>query len=455
MRHRTINLDPSNPSHRYLNFFSMILPSNDGFFGNDDPMTIQVFDENGNFIGGEWAVMGNQIYDAGTEINDEIAANVPVLGQAAPNTGTTENGVIAKHPGFIPGGPIQTAFANTVFDSAEYGVFYVKIERIPEDHTTVEFRIQSYAPEQGTLLTPFWLGLHDGSFDLFNPGEAVSPIIERVAEDGDPETLIEAFIANTLDAWNGLLTGPQNPSGPPLFFPHQQNSLFVNIDANNPSHSYLSYLAMILPSNDAFVGNAEPMAHQVASYGSVIESDIWITGADVWDAGTEVNDEAPENVPVLGQAAPNTGTDENGVATQHPGFIAGGNVLSNFPNADFTSEDYKVAKISVIHRFNPWDGLPMNPEGLRDSPTFGIVDDGNYPWLHHRHHGSLFIPEGGNFEGFWLYNPQGDFGWFFTSADYYPQVYRLTDETWYRYQERTASPRLFENVSTGEVVEFE
>ncbi len=453
--YQQINLDATNPNQRYLSFFAMLLPSNDAFFANNDPMMIPIFDENGNFIGGEYAVMGNHVYDAGTEINDEVAANVPLLGQTVANSGTTENGVISNHSGFTPGGPIQAAFPNTLFDSADYGVFYLKIERIPEDHTTIELRVKNYAASQGTLLTPFWFGLHNGSFDLFNPDYAVSPIIERVAEDGNPAPLVEAFNSSTFDAWNGVLTGPQNPDGPPLFFPGQQNSLFINIDANNPSHSYLSYLAMILPSNDAFIGNAEPMAHQIADKGAVMESDIWITGAQVWDAGTEVNDETPSNVPVLGQQTPDTGTTEDGVATQHPGFNDGGAILSMFPNADFTKENYKVAKISVIHRFNPWEGIPLNPDGLRDSPTFGIVDDSGYPWLQHRHHGSLFIPEGGNMEGFWLYNSQGDFGWLFTSANYYPRVYRLEDNTWYQYQERTSNPRLFENMANGEIVEFE
>ena len=29
----------------------MIIPSNDGFFGNEDPLEFEVFDENGNFNG--------------------------------------------------------------------------------------------------------------------------------------------------------------------------------------------------------------------------------------------------------------------------------------------------------------------------------------------------------------------------------------------------------------------
>ena len=77
------------------------------------------------------------------------------------------------------------------------------------------------------------------------------------------------------------------------------------------------------------------------------------------DGGTEVNDELPFSTAFLGQAAPNTGTDENGVVTEHPGLIPGGPILSttdssalnglplNFTGADFTAPDYQVARFRV------------------------------------------------------------------------------------------------------------
>jgi hypothetical protein len=36
-----------------------------------------------------------------TEVNDEEAANVPLLGQETPNTGVDENGVVTSATGFI------------------------------------------------------------------------------------------------------------------------------------------------------------------------------------------------------------------------------------------------------------------------------------------------------------------------------------------------------------------
>ncbi len=100
----TFFADPSDPLTQYLSYASMVIPSNDAFIGNDDPLQLDLFDENGSLIRrvGESAfiVSGDDVYDAGTEVNDEIPENTAALAQAAPNTGVTENGVIRQHEGF-------------------------------------------------------------------------------------------------------------------------------------------------------------------------------------------------------------------------------------------------------------------------------------------------------------------------------------------------------------------
>ncbi|MEZ5162592.1 MAG: hypothetical protein R2688_02360 [Fimbriimonadaceae bacterium] len=69
----------------------------------------------------------------------------------------------------------------------------------------------------------------------------------------------------------------------------------------------------------------------------------------MFDAGTEVNDEIPMNTAFLGQMMPDTGTPEGGVVGFHQGFMPGGNILgsSMFSGADFTAQNYKVARITV------------------------------------------------------------------------------------------------------------
>ncbi len=78
----------------------MVIPSNDAFVANGSPVAHPVFDENGNFVGGSFYIKGSSVNDAATEVNDEVPANTAFFGQAAPNTGVDENGVIFDHAGF-------------------------------------------------------------------------------------------------------------------------------------------------------------------------------------------------------------------------------------------------------------------------------------------------------------------------------------------------------------------
>ncbi|NET29645.1 spondin domain-containing protein [Okeania sp. SIO1I7] len=86
---------------RYFSYASMILPSNDAFIGNGNPVAFEIFDDNGNFLGADFVVTGQGVWDAGTEVNDEEPDNTAALGQEVPDTGTDENGTVMLHPGFI------------------------------------------------------------------------------------------------------------------------------------------------------------------------------------------------------------------------------------------------------------------------------------------------------------------------------------------------------------------
>ncbi|MEL7036132.1 MAG: spondin domain-containing protein [Cyanobacteria bacterium J06592_8] len=126
--------DPT--TSRYFSYAAMILPSNDAFFGNEDPFAIEIFDEEGNFLGADFIITGNQIGDAGTEVNDEIPGNTAALAQAAPDTGVDENGLVLPHPGFIPGGNILAARPGADFTQPGYEVARITIEKVPEPATS-------------------------------------------------------------------------------------------------------------------------------------------------------------------------------------------------------------------------------------------------------------------------------------------------------------------------------
>lgn len=208
----------------------------------------------------------------------------------------------------------------------------------------VTITIENLAPANGTYLTPVWVGFHNGTFDLYDSGTAASSELERLAEDGNSTPLSGAF--------TGAVDGVIASGGIPPIEPGETTSMDFMLDGSNPSHRYFSYATMVIPSNDAFVANGDPMAHMIFDAGGdFVGGSFVIMGADVLDAGTEVNDEVPANTAFFGQGTPDTGVDENGVVHSHPGFLSpgSGGILDDpmFANADFTASAYQVARVTI------------------------------------------------------------------------------------------------------------
>lgn len=209
----------------------------------------------------------------------------------------------------------------------------------------VTVTIDNLSPEQGLVLTPFWVGFHAGDYDLYEPGRPASEGLELIAEDGDVMPLSEAFLAGGEGRVDGLVTGVGlSPGTPPLIAPGTAAVFTLEV---SPSQPYLSYASMILPSNDGFIGNESATSHRVFdAEGNFIGADFVVTGGQVLDAGTEVNDESPESVPLLGMAH-GVGPVENATVRTHPGFTPGGNILAAYPNAAFDQSLYPLARIRV------------------------------------------------------------------------------------------------------------
>lgn len=129
-------LDPNDMRDRYFSYASMVLPSNDAFIANGNPMAHRVFDNTGNFVGTDFFVAGpGAVNDAGTEANDELPMNTAFFGQSAPNTGVTQNNLIALHPGFNArgtGGILDaTRFRRGDFTLAGYPFMHVTMRAAP------------------------------------------------------------------------------------------------------------------------------------------------------------------------------------------------------------------------------------------------------------------------------------------------------------------------------------
>lgn len=222
--------------------------------------------------------------------------------------------------------------------------------------------VENLAPTDGVFLTPVWVGFHDGSFDLYNSAEAASAELERLAEDGNTAPLSAAFAASSAGSAGGTDANVFGPGGP--FSPGHSNTVVFDLDP--AGGQYFSYASMVIPSNDAFIANGNPLAHRIFDdAGNVIPMEILILGTAVLDAGTEVNTE--EDAAFLNQSAPDTGIDENGVVGPHPGFngsdanplgtpmnILGAttagpdmNILIDATAGDFSLPDYTLARITI------------------------------------------------------------------------------------------------------------
>ena len=125
--------------NKYFSYATMPFPTNDAFIGNDDAKEVALYDEQGNFIGANFEVWGSDVWDAGTEVNDETFETLPYNGHQMFVGGVAENGVIAKHPGLLPagaGGAVdfelegEKIFANSDFSQPGYHFLNIQVSAL-------------------------------------------------------------------------------------------------------------------------------------------------------------------------------------------------------------------------------------------------------------------------------------------------------------------------------------
>ncbi|MEM6688595.1 MAG: spondin domain-containing protein [Planctomycetota bacterium] len=176
---------------------------------------------------------------------------------------------------------------------------------------TTDFRvtIENTGQTGGTWVTPVFAGLHDGTFDLFQGGQAASAGLELLAEVGMNGTV-------TSDFESGGFGQAQNTNG--VLMPFDSASLlFQGVDLT--ATSQLTLATMLLPSNDWFLSNDITSGFDIS--GLSVGNPLTFTLDRLYDAGTEVNDFAfapPPNQafdPSLPVSMPPGGLDENGTVT--------------------------------------------------------------------------------------------------------------------------------------------
>jgi hypothetical protein len=71
---RTLDFTIDTAINPFFTFASMVIPSNDHFIGNDNPQAYRIFDAMGNLLLNQISQLASQIWDAGSETTDPLAA---------------------------------------------------------------------------------------------------------------------------------------------------------------------------------------------------------------------------------------------------------------------------------------------------------------------------------------------------------------------------------------------
>lgn len=149
--------------------------------------------------------------------------------------------------------------------------------------TTVQVTVHNLAAPAGIAFAPLHVGFHGGSFDAFDIGTAAGEAIVSVAEGGAGGAWQAAFATADPGATRGTVGG--------LLLPGASATLSFQVDAlSNP---YFSFAAMVVPSNDFFIGNDGPMRYRLFDdQGQLQIGSITQLASQIWDAGSEVFDPA-------------------------------------------------------------------------------------------------------------------------------------------------------------------
>jgi hypothetical protein len=207
----------------------------------------------------------------------------------------------------------------------------------------VDVTIEIQNLTQGMYLTPIAAVAHTPDASLFEVGEEASPEIHEMAEGGSLAGLTTIATSINADVLAEPTAGPLGPT-------QSVSGSFMTADGN----TVLSVVAMILPSNDGFIG--------LDNWTIPTEAGTYTVFLNAYDAGTEANDE------LVGGGAPGTpgmpappfltlGTGGSGVTAAisnanihiHPGNIGDDDAAGG--TSDVTNSIHRwlnpVAKVTV------------------------------------------------------------------------------------------------------------
>lgn len=147
----------------------------------------------------------------------------------------------------------------------------------------IRVTVENNASVGGLSFTPLYSAFHSAAFDAFDVGGTASAGLEQLAELGGASTLASERLMVDPGSVGGVVfpTGGMRP-----LFPGESGYREFNI-TDTVSNQYFTFLSMILPSNDTFLGRDNALQLFDAAGYFLGNQVINVTGADLWDAGTE------------------------------------------------------------------------------------------------------------------------------------------------------------------------
>ncbi|NGN97709.1 hypothetical protein G5S52_08510 [Grimontia sp. S25] len=187
----------------------------------------------------------------------------------------------------------------------------------------------------GIYFTPLIVAAHSPDAYLFRTGEAASADVEAMAEGGDISGLVALAEGVGADVQANPAEGILDPGA----------STSTTLYANHGD--VLSIAAMLLPSNDAFIG--------VDSWKIPKKKGTYVIKANGYDAGTEANDELAGSVPTppfitFGEGGTGVDTEvANETVHIHPGNLGDTDATGGLSDFDSTKHRWlnPVAIITV------------------------------------------------------------------------------------------------------------
>jgi Spondin_N len=157
----------------------------------------------------------------------------------------------------------------------------------------------------GQPFTPPLLVAHTGGADVFEIGQAASPELQQIAENGNLDPMVALLEASSAVSSVVVGTGPVMPGA----------SVSLTIEAE--AGSSLSWVSMLICTNDGFTGiDSMP----VLSASTTVET-------NAYDAGTEMNTENFADLVPPCQALVPVSSDDEGTGMTNPELAEGGVVM--------------------------------------------------------------------------------------------------------------------------------